>query len=75
MQVNFFSLQTIRSIGPKNNRSCQPSTVEKSVNSAEISALLISESEEQGDKENIHQIKLTVPVHGKNESCIKIGSY
>ncbi|XP_036286571.1 protein CFAP20DC isoform X5 [Pipistrellus kuhlii] len=56
------SSETIRSIGSKNNRACQPSTVERSVNSAEMSALLISESEEQGDKENIRQIKLTVPV-------------
>ncbi|XP_059519083.1 protein CFAP20DC isoform X4 [Myotis daubentonii] len=56
------SSETIRSIGSKNNRSCQPSTVERCVNSAEMSALLISESEEQGDKENIRQIKLTVPV-------------
>lgn len=56
------SSETIRSIGSKNNRSCQLSTVERCVNSAEMSALLISESEEQGDKENIHQIKLTVPV-------------
>ncbi|XP_036187616.1 protein CFAP20DC isoform X3 [Myotis myotis] len=57
------SSETIRSIGSKNNRSCQLSTVERCVNSAEMSALLISESEEQGDKENIRQIKLTVPVH------------
>ncbi|XP_014396866.1 PREDICTED: uncharacterized protein C3orf67 homolog isoform X5 [Myotis brandtii] len=56
------SSETIRSIGSKNNRSCQPSTVERCVNNAEMSALLISESEEQGDKENIRQIKLTVPV-------------
>ncbi|KAM5231501.1 protein CFAP20DC isoform 7-T7 [Hipposideros larvatus] len=54
--------ETIRSIGSKNNRSCQPSTVEKCVNSAEMSTLLTSESEEQGDKENTHQIKQTVPI-------------
>lgn len=54
--------ETIRSIGSKNNRSCQPSTVEKCVNSAELSTLLTSESEEQGDKENTHQIKQTVPI-------------
>uniref|UniRef100_G1NYS8 CFAP20 domain containing n=1 Tax=Myotis lucifugus TaxID=59463 RepID=G1NYS8_MYOLU len=60
------SSETIRSIGSKNNRSCQPSTVERCVNNAEMSALLISESEEQGDKENIRQIKLTVPVRAAN---------
>ncbi|XP_014396865.1 PREDICTED: uncharacterized protein C3orf67 homolog isoform X4 [Myotis brandtii] len=62
------SSETIRSIGSKNNRSCQPSTVERCVNNAEMSALLISESEEQGDKENIRQIKLTVPVRGNSRN-------
>ncbi|XP_017382895.1 protein CFAP20DC isoform X2 [Cebus imitator] len=57
------SSETVRSIGSKNNRSCQPSTVEKCVNGTEMSALLISESEEQGNKENIHQIKQTIPIH------------
>uniref|UniRef100_A0A2I3TCF6 CFAP20 domain containing n=1 Tax=Pan troglodytes TaxID=9598 RepID=A0A2I3TCF6_PANTR len=58
------SSETVRSVGSKNNRSCQPSTVEKCVNGTEMSALLIPESEEQGNKENIHQIKQTVPIHG-----------
>lgn len=62
----------MRSIGSKNNQACQPSTVEKGVNSAEMSTLLTSESEEQGDKENTRQIKQTVPIPGKKESCIKI---
>ncbi|XP_037655227.1 protein CFAP20DC isoform X5 [Choloepus didactylus] len=57
------SMETIRSIGSKNNRSCQQSTIEKCVSSAEMSALLISKSEEQGDKENMHQIKQTIPIH------------
>ncbi|XP_032146211.1 uncharacterized protein C3orf67 homolog isoform X2 [Sapajus apella] len=57
------SSETVRSVGSKNNRSCQPSTVEKCVNGTEMSALLISESEEQGNKENIHQIKQTIPIH------------
>ncbi|XP_047303611.1 protein CFAP20DC isoform X2 [Homo sapiens] len=57
------SSETVRSVGSKNNRSCQPSTVEKCVNGTEMSALLIPESEEQGNKENIHQIKQTVPIH------------
>ncbi|XP_017382901.1 protein CFAP20DC isoform X4 [Cebus imitator] len=60
------SSETVRSIGSKNNRSCQPSTVEKCVNGTEMSALLISESEEQGNKENIHQIKQTIPIHAAN---------
>ncbi|XP_069416599.1 protein CFAP20DC isoform X8 [Ovis canadensis] len=56
------SSETVKSIGSKSNRLCQQSTVEKCVNSAEMSALLLSESEAQGDKENIGQIKQTVPV-------------
>ncbi|XP_025233193.1 uncharacterized protein C3orf67 homolog isoform X1 [Theropithecus gelada] len=60
------SSETVRSIGSKNNRSCQPSTVEKRVNGTEMSALLIPESEEQGNKENIHHIKQTVPIHAAN---------
>ncbi|XP_078207471.1 protein CFAP20DC isoform X16 [Callithrix jacchus] len=57
------SSETVRSVGSRNNRSCQPSTVEKCVNGTEVSALLISESEEQGNKENIRQIKQTKPIH------------
>ncbi|XP_031326514.1 protein CFAP20DC isoform X4 [Camelus dromedarius] len=57
------SSETVRPFGSKNNRSCQQPTVEKCVNSAEMSTLLISESEEQGDKENIRQIKQTIPIH------------
>ncbi|XP_012576115.1 PREDICTED: uncharacterized protein C3orf67 homolog isoform X4 [Condylura cristata] len=56
------SSETIKSVGSKNNRSYQQSTVQKCENSAEMSTLL-SESEEQGDKENILQIKQTVPIH------------
>ncbi|XP_053455599.1 protein CFAP20DC [Nycticebus coucang] len=57
------SSETIRPIGSKNNRLCQQFTVQKCVNSTEMSALLTSESEEQGSKENSHQIKQTVPIH------------
>ncbi|XP_026257837.2 protein CFAP20DC [Urocitellus parryii] len=57
------STETVRSVGSKNSRSCQQPTTEKCVKSAEMSALLISEAEEQGDKENIHQIKQTTPIH------------
>ncbi|XP_030162993.1 protein CFAP20DC isoform X8 [Lynx canadensis] len=57
------SSETIRSIGSRNNRSCQQSMAENCVSSAEMSASLIPESEEQRDKENIHQIKQTIPIH------------
>ncbi|KAM9593189.1 protein CFAP20DC isoform 10-T11 [Trichechus inunguis] len=60
------SSETVRSIGSKNHRSCLQSTVEKCVSSTDVSALLVSESEEQGDKENIRQIKQPVPVHGSS---------
>eukprot|EP00069_Balaena_mysticetus_P007715 bmy_19375T0 len=60
--------ETVRSVGSKNNQSCQQSTVEKCVNRAEMSTLLLSESEAQGDKENIGHIKQTVPIHGKNHA-------
>ncbi|XP_066207264.1 protein CFAP20DC isoform X8 [Saccopteryx leptura] len=60
------SSKTARSVRSKNNQLCQLSTVEKCVNNTRMSALLISNSEEQGDKENIHQIKQTVPIHGNN---------
>ncbi|XP_061252511.1 protein CFAP20DC isoform X5 [Bos javanicus] len=56
------SNETVRSVGSKRNRLHQQSTVEKCVNGAEMSALLLSESEAQGDKENIGQIKQTAPV-------------
>ncbi|XP_006862156.1 PREDICTED: uncharacterized protein C3orf67 homolog [Chrysochloris asiatica] len=57
------SSETIRSIGSKNNRSCLQSTVEKCVSCADMSTLLISESEEHRDKENIHHVKQTGPIH------------
>ncbi|XP_070311889.1 protein CFAP20DC isoform X4 [Odocoileus virginianus] len=60
------SNETVRSIGSKSNRSHQQSTVEKCVNSAEMSTLLLPESEAQRDKENIGQIKQTVPVLGNS---------
>uniref|UniRef100_H0WPK8 CFAP20 domain containing n=1 Tax=Otolemur garnettii TaxID=30611 RepID=H0WPK8_OTOGA len=58
------SSETIKPIGSKNNRSCQQFTVQKCVSSTEMSALLISE--EQGSKENSHQIKQTIPIHAAN---------
>ncbi|XP_070433091.1 protein CFAP20DC isoform X9 [Equus przewalskii] len=60
------SSETIRSVGSKNNQSCRQSMRENCVNSREMSTLLVSESEEQGDKENIRQIKQTVPIHGSS---------
>ncbi|XP_028335160.1 protein CFAP20DC isoform X6 [Physeter macrocephalus] len=57
--------ETVRSVGSKNNQLCQQSTVEKCVNRAEMSTLLLPESEAQGDKENIGHIKQTVPIHAK----------
>ncbi|XP_042636403.1 protein CFAP20DC [Orycteropus afer afer] len=57
------SSETMRSIGSKNNRSCLQSTIEKCVSSVDVSTLLISESEDQGDKENIRQIKQILPTH------------
>ncbi|XP_073900180.1 protein CFAP20DC isoform X1 [Castor canadensis] len=57
------SSETVRSLGSKNSRLCQQPTVEKCVNSAEMSTSLIPEPEEQGDKENIRQIKPIVPIH------------
>ncbi|KAI5768743.1 CFAP20DC [Gulo gulo luscus] len=56
------STETVRSIGSKNNRSGQQSVAEDCVSSAEMSASLMPASEEQADKENIHQIKQTIPV-------------
>ncbi|XP_069860758.1 protein CFAP20DC isoform X3 [Dipodomys merriami] len=53
------SSETIRSVGSKSSQSCQQPTVEKCVvTSGEM-------SEEQGDKENIHQIKQSIPIHAR----------
>ncbi|XP_053075127.1 protein CFAP20DC isoform X9 [Acinonyx jubatus] len=57
------SSETIRSIRSRNNRSCQQSMAENCVSSAEMSASLIPASEEQRHKENVCQIKQTVPIH------------
>ncbi|XP_076400643.1 protein CFAP20DC isoform X7 [Peromyscus maniculatus bairdii] len=56
------SSETVRSIGYKNSQSCQQPTAEKHVNTAQGSALLIPEPEQQGEKGNIHQVKQTVPI-------------
>ncbi|XP_005387328.1 PREDICTED: uncharacterized protein C3orf67 homolog isoform X3 [Chinchilla lanigera] len=57
------STETLRSVGSKNSRSSQKPTVEKCVNSTEMSASLMSETEGQREKENTRQVKQTVRVH------------
>lgn len=58
----------MRSIGYKNNQSCQQPAEEKHVNSADTSALLIPLSEQQGEKGSSHPVKQTTPLPGKKES-------
>ncbi|XP_059130224.1 protein CFAP20DC isoform X3 [Peromyscus eremicus] len=60
------SRETVRSIGYKNSQSCQQPTAEKHVNTAQGSALLVPEPEQQGEKGNIHQVKQTVPIPGSS---------
>ncbi|CAO2637679.1 Protein CFAP20DC [Lemmus lemmus] len=55
-------IQTVRSIGYKNSQMCHQPTVEKHVNAARVAALLIPESEQQGEKGNARQMKPTTPV-------------
>ncbi|KAM8925190.1 protein CFAP20DC isoform 6-T7 [Lycaon pictus] len=59
------SSETIRSVGSRNTRSCQQSVADNCASSTEMAASLRPQFEEQADKENICQIKQTVPVHGK----------
>nr|XP_038949384.1 protein CFAP20DC isoform X2 [Rattus norvegicus] len=56
------SAETVRSIGYKNNQSCQQPAEEKHVNSADTSALLIPLSEQQGEKGSSHPVKQTTPL-------------
>ncbi|XP_028709680.1 protein CFAP20DC isoform X3 [Peromyscus leucopus] len=60
------SSETVRSIGYKNSQLCQQPSAEKHVNTAQGSALLIPEPEQQGEKGNIHQVKQTVPIPGSS---------
>ncbi|XP_006892254.1 PREDICTED: uncharacterized protein C3orf67 homolog [Elephantulus edwardii] len=53
--------EMVRSIESKTSRLCLRSTGETYASNVDMSALLLSESEAQGDKENIRQIKQTVP--------------
>ncbi|XP_075844692.1 protein CFAP20DC isoform X5 [Microtus pennsylvanicus] len=56
------SSETVRSIGYKNSQLCHQPTVEKHVNTPQVPALQIPESEQQGEKGNAHQMKPTTPV-------------
>ncbi|XP_029423236.1 uncharacterized protein C3orf67 homolog isoform X7 [Nannospalax galili] len=63
---------TVRSNGSKNSRLCQQPTVEKCVNSVEMSSLLIPESEEQREKglcgrESRCPVKQTTPIPVSDE--------
>nr|XP_048277360.1 protein CFAP20DC isoform X2 [Myodes glareolus] len=62
------SSETVKSIGNKNSQLCHQPTVEKHVNTAQVPALLIPESEQQGEKGNAHQMKPTTPVPGSSSS-------
>ncbi|XP_045145923.1 protein CFAP20DC isoform X2 [Echinops telfairi] len=55
------SRESLHSIGSKSSRSWLQPPMEKCVSSVDMPALLTAESEEQGDKENIHQIKPALP--------------
>ncbi|XP_050995556.1 protein CFAP20DC isoform X1 [Acomys russatus] len=54
--------RTVRSIGCKNSQLCQQPTMEKHVNSAQVSALPTPESEQQEQKGNSRQMKQTTPI-------------
>ncbi|XP_075406079.1 protein CFAP20DC isoform X2 [Tenrec ecaudatus] len=55
------SSESIRSIGSQSSRSCLQPSMEKCVRGVDTSAVPTAESEEQGDKENIHQMQPTAP--------------
>ncbi|XP_007500044.2 protein CFAP20DC isoform X2 [Monodelphis domestica] len=52
------SAENVRS---RSSRTCQQPTIEKGTNKSEVSSLQFYESEEQGDKENIHLEKQITP--------------
>ncbi|XP_027719714.1 uncharacterized protein C3orf67 homolog isoform X3 [Vombatus ursinus] len=52
--------ETVKS---RSSRTCQQPTVEKCTNRSEMSSLQFYESEEQGDKENIHLEKQITPIN------------
>ncbi|XP_027719713.1 uncharacterized protein C3orf67 homolog isoform X2 [Vombatus ursinus] len=55
--------ETVKS---RSSRTCQQPTVEKCTNRSEMSSLQFYESEEQGDKENIHLEKQITPINGSS---------
>ncbi|XP_051062643.1 protein CFAP20DC isoform X2 [Phodopus roborovskii] len=69
------SSETVRSVGSKNSQLCQQPSLEKHVNTTQVSALLIPESEQQGEKGNIYQVKQTRPTSAGQSSngraCLK----
>ncbi|XP_051835841.1 protein CFAP20DC isoform X2 [Antechinus flavipes] len=50
----------------RSSRTCQQPTIEKCTNRSEMSSLQLYESEEQGDKENIHLEKQITPINGSS---------
>ncbi|XP_031200390.1 uncharacterized protein C3orf67 homolog isoform X8 [Mastomys coucha] len=56
------STETVRSIGYKNSQLCQQPAEEKRVNSADLSALLTPQSEQQGEKGSTRPTKQTAPL-------------
>lgn len=56
------SSETVRSIGYKNSQLCHQPAVEKHINTPQVPALQIPESEQQGEKGNAHQMKPKTPV-------------
>ncbi|XP_074140343.1 protein CFAP20DC isoform X2 [Sminthopsis crassicaudata] len=52
--------ETVKS---RSSRTCQQPTIEKCTNRSEMSSLQLYESEEQGDKENIHLEKQITPIN------------
>ncbi|XP_035308266.1 protein CFAP20DC isoform X3 [Cricetulus griseus] len=62
------SSETVRSVGYKNSQLCQQSSIEKHVNTAQVSGLLIPESEQQGEKGHDHQVKQAMPTSGQRNN-------
>uniref|UniRef100_A0A5F8G5P8 CFAP20 domain containing n=1 Tax=Monodelphis domestica TaxID=13616 RepID=A0A5F8G5P8_MONDO len=58
------SAENVRS---RSSRTCQQPTIEKGTNKSEVSSLQFYESEEQGDKENIHLEKQITPFNESDE--------
>ncbi|XP_036595340.1 protein CFAP20DC [Trichosurus vulpecula] len=61
--------ETVKS---RNSRTCPQPTVEKRTNRSELSSLQLYESEEQGDKENIHLEKPITPINGNGTADLHV---